>query len=210
MFIKFNGFGQDYKKVELELSTAYRDKVIEYRVRYGDAALYRALFEYDVSEEFGRFLLKYLSLAMPYFLKTDVLSVSEEVLLKEQNLLAYAYYVYITHQDKKFEMLKNEVEYLTDEESFMLAKADLLFPAYYNFEEVHKSVKQWKSGQINGKWLNEAEALNYALVDIILDDLNPRLKRVNLKYADAIYSFYIKHKKTFLQAFIHRLERKRR
>ena len=210
LFIKFNGFGQDYKKVELELSTAYRDKVIEYRVRYGDAALYRALFEYDVSEEFGKFLLKYLSLAMPYFLKTDVLSVSEEVLLKEQNLLAYAYYVYITHQDKKFEMLKREVEYLTDEESFMLAKADLLFPAYYNFEEVNKSVKQWKSVQINGKWLNEAEALNYALVDIILDDLNPRLKRVNLKYADAIYSFYIKHKKTFLQAFIHRLERKRR
>jgi hypothetical protein len=135
---------------------------------------------------------------------------AEEVLLKEQNLLAYAYYVYITHQDKKFEMLKNEVEYLTDEESFMLAKADLLFPAYYNFEEVNKSVKQWKSVQINGKWLNEAEALNYALVDIILDDLNPRLKRVNLKYADAIYSFYIKYKKTFLQAFIHRLERKRR
>ena len=182
----------------------------EYRIRYGDAALYRILFDYDIGEEFYNFLLKYSSLVMPYFIKTDALNISEEVLLKEQNLLAYAYYVYITHQDNKLEMLKNEVEYLTDGESFMLAKADLLFPSYYKFEEVHKSVKQWKSVPINGKWLNEADALTYALVDIILDDLNPRLKRVNAEYADAVYQLYTKYKKTFLQVFIHRLERKRR
>ncbi len=210
LFIKLNGFGQDYKKVELELSAAYRDKIMEYRIRYGDAALYRILFEYDISEEFNNSLLKNSSLAMPYFVTTDTLSGSEEVLLKEQNLLAYAYYTYITHQDKKFEMLKNEVEQLKDEEPFMLAKADLLFPSYYKFEEVNKSVQQWKKVPINGQWLNEAEALSYALVDIILDDLNPRLKRVNLEYAGAVCRFYIKHKKTFLQTFIHRLERKRR
>ena len=101
-------------------------------------------------------------------------------------------------------------QYTTSEESFMLAKADLLFPSYYKFEEVRKSVQEWKRVPINGKWLNEADALTYALVDIILDDLNPRLKRVNVEYAGAVYRLYTKYKKTFLHAFIYRLERKRR
>jgi hypothetical protein len=63
---------------------------------------------------------------------------------------------------------------------------------------------------INHKWPTEAEALCYTMIDVILDDFNKRLNRVNVQYSNAVDSLYTKYKRTLLQSFVHRLEKKRR
>ena len=44
--------------------------------------------------------------------------------------------------------------------------------------------------------------------DVILDDINKRLKRVNFQYSNAIWYLFKNYKIKFLQIFIMRIEKK--
>ena len=147
---------------------------------------------------------------MPCFLSDQKMDTQEEEVLKENNLMAYISYLCATQQETEILKEKQLLNKIKDEESFVLAKADLIFPKYSSDREIFKSIQEWKRVQINHKWPTEAEALCYTMIDIILDDYNKRLNRVNVQYSNAVNNLYVKYKRTLLELFVHRLEKKRR
>ena len=193
-----------------DILNIYRERIIEYRSRFGDAEFYKNFFKYDLDEKQRQQALKDLALTMPCFLPNQRMNAQEEETLKENNLIAYINYLYATQQEAEILKAKQIVSKIKDEESFVLAKADLIFPRYSSDREIFKSIQEWKRVQINHKWPTETEALCYTMIDMILDDFNKRLNRVNVQYSNAVNNLYTKYKKTLLGLFVHRLEKKRR
>lgn len=202
-----------YKELEQKhkiLLNIYKERIIEYRSRFGDAEFYKNFFKYDLDEKQWQQALKDLALTMPCFLSDQRMNALEEEMLEENNLIAYIDYLFTTRQETEILKVKQIVDKIKDEESFVLAKADLIFPRYSSDREIFKSIQEWKRMQIDHKWPTDTEALCYTMIDVILDDFNKRLNRVNAQYSNAVNNLYTKYKRTLLESFVHRLEKKRR
>lgn len=202
-----------YKELEQkhkDILNIYRERIIEYRSRFGDVEFYKICFKYDLDEKQWQQALKELALTMPCFLSDQRMNAQEEETLKENNIIAYINYLYATRQETEILKVKQLLNKIKDEESFVLAKADLIFPRYSSDREIFKSIQEWKRVQINHKWPTDTEALCYTMVDIILDDFNKRLNRANVQYSNAVNNLYTKYKRALLELYVHRLDKKRR
>lgn len=185
-----------FKKIILN---AYRERIILLRVQKGDAEFYNALFGFDLDLKIWDYVFKCFALAMPCF-NTETVLDNEEV-LKDKNLIAYIQYLYRTSQDTKLRQIKAELNNVQDKESFTLSKANLIFPHCYEDKELMTMIKGWRSVLVNSKWLSESEALAYSMCEIIEDDLNKRLNRVNARYSNAVYNLATKYAKSFSQIY---------
>ena len=210
LFLLHNPYGKGFDAIWKKILDVYRERIIEYRARFGDLKLYQSLFKYDLDEKVWRYILKNLALTMPCFTSDQLLSLQDAEQLKKGNLIAYIDYLYATKQKEKISEMADFVEKLNDKEAFILAKADLIFPKYTYDKEIFSSVQEWKRVQVKGKWVTETEALVHTMVDIILDKTNQRLNRATEAYASAVHNLYTKYQRTLLQMFMRSLEKQRR
>lgn len=66
-----------------DILNIYRERIIEYRSRFGDTEFYKNFLKYDLDEKQWQQALKDLALTMPCFLPNQRMNAQEEETLKE-------------------------------------------------------------------------------------------------------------------------------
>lgn len=171
-----------------------RSAITKFRYSYGDVPIYNNIFKYNISDDLLNEIMEELSLWIPKFIANDRLSNSATSRLKENNIYIYFMYCFAKKDIDKLTSIYIEFSNFVDNESWCIAKEDLLIPHFRDMENFYNLYNTFyrtseKKSEILIKTLCE-----YALNQVKDKEINEEIN----KLSNSISNIYKNYQLTFM------------